>query len=309
MKEAGVAGYEGRPRRSRAAASRRVAPAVVLAAGFLALILVGRGVADQTVVVNDPYSRTVKNNWGSAPTGGTYTYEGTTGGYSVNGSAGLMGLTAANQNKQASLHVATQVETDESASFSLAKLPAGGDLQVALVGRAATDGSGYRAYARVTPAGSVFAGAARQTSAGLTRLAETAAAVGSVGPSEQWSLRAHLTGSNPTSVRVKVWRGQEPQTWTLIVADSDPAVQDAGYPGLRGSTAAGVANATKSSPLTVSFDDFSVKSGIDATPPTPPTVSGGSLLWQPVGGLTISASGSTDSGGAGFSNWYEFRTS
>jgi hypothetical protein len=294
---------------ARGAAKRRWRLAFVLATGLVALTFIGRGAADQTVVVSDPFSRTVKNNWGSAPTGGTYSYEGTNGGYSVNGAIGLVSITAANQTKQASLRAVTQVETDESVSFALGKLPAGGALQVMLVARAATDGSGYRAYVRVTPAGSLFVGAARQTAAGLAPLAETATAVASLAPNEQWSLRAHLTGTNPTSVRVKAWRGQEPQAWTLTVADSDPALQDGGYPGLRASTATGVTNATKSTPLNLSFDDFTAKSGVDTTPPTAPTVSGGSLFWQRVDALTLSASGSTDSGGAGFANWYESRTS
>jgi len=47
---------------------------------------------------------------------------------------------------------------------------------------------------------------------------------------------------------------------------------------------------------------------IDRTVPTDPTVSGGSLSWQSVASLTLSAAGSTDSGGASLSG-YESRTS
>ena len=47
---------------------------------------------------------------------------------------------------------------------------------------------------------------------------------------------------------------------------------------------------------------------IERTAPTAPTVWGGSTSWQNVSGVTISATGSTDTGGAGFSG-YQFRTS
>ncbi len=47
---------------------------------------------------------------------------------------------------------------------------------------------------------------------------------------------------------------------------------------------------------------------LDRTIPTAPTVSGGALSWQNVSGVAISATGSTDSGGAGFDT-YQYRTS
>ncbi len=52
--------------------------------------------------------------------------------------------------------------------------------------------------------------------------------------------------------------------------------------------------------------DSTVK--IDRTAPTAPAVSGGSSTWQNVSGVTITATGSTDAGGAGFSG-YQYRTS
>jgi hypothetical protein len=48
--------------------------------------------------------------------------------------------------------------------------------------------------------------------------------------------------------------------------------------------------------------------GLDVTPPTAPAVSGGSLSWQSVASVAVSASGSTDAGGSGLSG-YQYRTS
>jgi len=47
---------------------------------------------------------------------------------------------------------------------------------------------------------------------------------------------------------------------------------------------------------------------LDTTPPTAPTVSGGSLSWQSVASVTVTGSGSTDTGGSGVTG-YEYRTS
>src|SRR5207249_8663718 len=47
---------------------------------------------------------------------------------------------------------------------------------------------------------------------------------------------------------------------------------------------------------------------IDRTAPTAPTVSGGSLTWQNVATMTVTASGSTDSGGSALSG-YQYRAS
>ncbi|MFN8121538.1 MAG: choice-of-anchor C family protein [Thermoleophilia bacterium] len=47
---------------------------------------------------------------------------------------------------------------------------------------------------------------------------------------------------------------------------------------------------------------------LDVTPPTDPTVAGGSLSWQSIANVTVSASGSSDPGGSGVAG-YEYRTS
>jgi hypothetical protein len=47
---------------------------------------------------------------------------------------------------------------------------------------------------------------------------------------------------------------------------------------------------------------------IDRTAPTDPTVTGGSASWKSVASITVSASGSTDSGGSGLAG-YQYRTS
>ena len=62
------------------------------------------------------------------------------------------------------------------------------------------------------------------------------------------------------------------------------------------------------SPWAPSVPDSGSTVRIDRTLPTTPVVSGGSLTWQNVSSLSITAAGSTDSGGSGLIG-YEVRTS
>ncbi len=76
----------------------------------------------------------------------------------------------------------------------------------------------------------------------------------------QWLwTRTQIEGTNPTTIRVKVWAdGQnEPTTWQYTASDSAAAaLQRAGALGLSSRLSASVTNA----PITFSFDDFYVTS-------------------------------------------------
>jgi hypothetical protein len=68
-----------------------------------------------------------------------------------------------------------------------------------------------------------------------------------------------VTGASPTTIRVTVWRDgdAEPATPQLGRSDGEPALQAAGAPGM----AAYLGGAATNAPLTVGFDDWSVRAG------------------------------------------------
>ena len=70
--------------------------------------------------------------------------------------------------------------------------------------------------------------------------------------------RAQVTGSGPTTIRVKAWAdGQaEPAAWHYTATSSSAGLQAAGSLGLRIYTNSSISNA----PVTFSFDDYLVRS-------------------------------------------------
>jgi hypothetical protein len=69
-------------------------------------------------------------------------------------------------------------------------------------------------------------------------------------------VRAQVTGSSPTTIRVKAWAdGQaEPGNWQFTATNSTSVVQGPGGVGLRLYMSGGTSNA----PVTFGFDDFRV---------------------------------------------------
>ncbi len=67
-------------------------------------------------------------------------------------------------------------------------------------------------------------------------------------------LRAQVSGSSPTTIRIRAWAdgGTEPTTWQYSATNSTAGLQVAGGLGLRAYTSSAVTNA----PITLSFDDF-----------------------------------------------------
>jgi hypothetical protein len=68
-------------------------------------------------------------------------------------------------------------------------------------------------------------------------------------------LRAEITGTNPTTIRIRVWAdgAPEPATWQYSATNSVAAVQIAGAVGLRA-----YMDSVTNAPITVTFDDYLV---------------------------------------------------
>jgi hypothetical protein len=216
--------------------------------------------ATTVVYVDDTFTRTVNNGWGSAtPTGGAYSITGTAANFGVAAGVGTMTLPSAGATRSAVLGgSASASDVDISLRFRTDKVAVGGNLFMYAVAR--RNGTNeYRVKLRLAANGQVFASASMVVNnvesligsevlvPGLTHTANTLIA-----------FRAQVTGSGPTTLRVRAWlaANAEPTTWHYTSTNSNAALQGAGLFGLRSYMSSSVTNA----PVVMTFDDYRVTS-------------------------------------------------
>ena len=80
-------------------------------------------------------------------------------------------------------------------------------------------------------------------------------------------VRAQLTGTNPTTIRIRAWArpATEPTTWQYTATNWPPPSRPPGGVGLQ----TYLSSATTNAPVLVTFDDFLVTSIGDHARPTP----------------------------------------
>ncbi|BDZ45934.1 beta strand repeat-containing protein [Naasia aerilata] len=201
-------------------------------------------------LASDDFARTTSGGWGSATVGGAWTRgSSTTTAYSTDGSVGLLTTTTPGKTLESFLNGVTSTNADVQATASLSAVPSGGTVYVSVIGRRVGT-SDYRARAAIAAGGAITAqlqvnGSTVQSAAtGLTYAA-----------GDQLRIRLQVTGTSPTTLRVKIWKvgTPEPTTWRVTATDTTvAALQAAGSPGL----GAYIGNVPV--PSTVSFDDFVV---------------------------------------------------
>ena len=207
----------------------------------------------------------VASGWGTADAGGAWAPEAAVADFSVNGTTGRIRLGSGGANRAIFLSP-TGVAWDVSASVALDKVPSGGSVWA--LPRAPPLGEQLH---QLPPAGALRQRrhhvrqrvTRRQRQRGAHRQPRRRAVVNY---RTGFTLRGQLTGTNPTTIRVKAWTGNEPSTWQFIATDS-AGPQVAGRAGLRSYTSAGIANA----PLTLTIDDYSASTAVAPPPPPPPT--------------------------------------
>ena len=217
--------------------------------------------ASQTVtVVAGPYASDTFNRaaasgtWGTAQTGGAWTYVGATADFSLTGTAGAINLGSAGATRAAYLPVNVQ-DVDLTYQFNVSKLPTGGGSVYAYgsVRRSAT--SDYRIKVRIFGTGAVYLSfsqfsAGAETTLGSELLISGLTAV--VG--QDLKVHAVVSGLTPTNLSARVWAasGSEPATWQLTKTDSTAALQGSGSVGVRAYTSGATAN----NPIVETFDNF-----------------------------------------------------
>ncbi|MDJ0339834.1 LamG-like jellyroll fold domain-containing protein [Cryobacterium sp. PH31-O1] len=201
-----------------------------------------------TGIAADTFTREVSRGLGVSENGGTWTTTGSAANYSVTaGSAHLR--VAAGGKSNGYLDGVSSESTDVTVSTSLQQATTGAGTYVSLIGRrVATDD--YRARVKVLSSGSVQL----QLMRGNTTLQASTVAGLTYATNDQLQVRLQVFGTEPTTIRAKVWAAgsAEPTTWKLSRTDATPALQRAGSIGL-----ALYASGSSTTPMTVSFDSLS----------------------------------------------------
>jgi hypothetical protein len=212
--------------------------------------------AAPTVYANDLFSRSLANSWGSAGTGGAYTLQGTAADYAVTGSAGTIAL-AAGVTRSALLTTVSALDVDLSFRVATNKVPAGGAQYIYGVIRRVSASAEYRAKIRIANNGAVFVQASFVSANVETPIGTEVQVTGlTASPGSFIWLRAQVSGTSPTTIRIRAWAdgSTEPSTWQYTATNAAAGLQIAGAVGLRAYTGSAVTNG----PITLTFDDFRV---------------------------------------------------
>ena len=187
-------------------------------------------VSGDTRKARDGFSRAVAGGWGTAEIGGAWTGTGGNSGLSVTGGVGRANI-AVNSSKEAVLSGVSTQQTDASITVTASRSAVGGDHLAAIVARRQDATVAYRGRLRITSTGAVFAG----VEAGGTLLGETQVAGLTAPAGTALRLRVRVTGANPTTIEVKVWRADqaEPGAFSFTTTDSTAGLQQAGTVGVR----------------------------------------------------------------------------
>jgi CSLREA domain-containing protein len=221
-------------------------------------------------LASDTFTRAVGPGWGLADQGGTWGALGSGGTDAwTDGGIALQRVPKAGNSRGQGLSGVVARDVDVSLRVR-ADRPAQGATQfVYVVVRRDGDGE-YRARIRFAPGGTASIRATRVTGGAATDLGRETA----VSLAGGWvRLRAQVTGSNPTSIRIKAWDAADPEplAWQWLGTDDAAPLQDAGALGVRTYLSGGTTNA----PVTFSIDDLVAteprSSGSPAPAPEPPT--------------------------------------
>jgi len=244
-------------------------------------------VSTGVTLVSDTFSRDQNSGWGSADTGGLYTIELVSTNFAVNAGSGAMTVPTAGSTRAADLTSVSGSDVDARNRVTLDKIPTGGAYYVYSELRR-NGNNAYRGKVIFKADGSVAVQASRVVNDAETDLGAPMIVSGlTTTPGAYLWLDVAVTGSNPSTITVKVWAdgSPEPGNPQFIATDGNANLQAAGYVALRSYASRSVTN----TPITGRFDDYTVTSA-SPPPPGPVAVDGFSRTFS--GGW-----GSADGGG------------
>ena len=197
-------------------------------------------------IAQDGFTRSSASGWGTAEIGGLWL--ATTGAASVNGSSGVFTHSAGSTRR--ALLPATTSTADITADVAIDRAATGGGVSVGVVGRQ-VGSAFYQSRIRFNADGSV---GLQLLSGSSTVLANTAINGLTYTPGQQLRLRVQVTGTNPTTIRSKVWAAGaiEPASWQLNITSTIAELQSAGSIGVESYLSGSASN----SPVGVVYDNF-----------------------------------------------------
>jgi PKD repeat protein len=182
---------------------------------------------------SDSFGRTAANGLGTADLGGAWTVVGTASTFSVNGSVGQI-VGAVNTTRAGYLQSVRQTNIDTKADVALSNAATGGGAYVSVLNRRVSNGNDYQLKLRYLAGGSVSAFISRTVGNTATTLSTLTVPNLIVAPGDVLRVRFQVLGTNPTTLKAKVWRANaaEPTSWLLTSTDSTAALQTAGDVGV-----------------------------------------------------------------------------
>ncbi len=204
------------------------------------------------VLAADDFERTATSGWGAADTGGPWTLSNAANA-SVGAGTGRLHLRSGGRSVTASLNGLSVPAADVSAQFTVDKPATGSGVYLSLIGRRNAAGD-YRAMVRLQPTGAVALSLVRTSPTGAETAIATLAEVPGLrlGAGEPLEVRVQVSGSGPSTVRARVWRGgtAEPTSWQVSAADATAGFGAPGGVGVYGYLSSSATNA----PVSVAVD-------------------------------------------------------
>ncbi len=225
---------------------------------------VATSLAPQAPTMQDAFARTINNGWGNADVGGPWSITGIAANFATTGGIATQKLTAVNTSGFARLLATPLADADVQIRVAADQMPVGTGYWLNVIGRSVSSANEYRARVRFASNG-VFVGAYRVVNGSASVLIGSEVSTGlAMTPGQFYRVRMNVNGTNPTTIKIKVWLdgANEPTNWLVSQTDASPSVQAAGAVGI--ST---WIQGTTPLPLTFSFDDLVVRPGNQAPIP------------------------------------------
>jgi len=186
-------------------------------------------------LVLDQFNRTVANGLGRADKGGLWSLTGTASRFSVAGGVASLSMATAGASVGAYLPTATTTDADTTVAVTTDKAN-DQTIFASVSGRRVSTNHDYRAKLRLLPGKPVgvqitkLAGTTTETSVAREILLPGVTFT----PGSALRVRFQVTGTSPTTLRMKVWPAgtAEPAAWALTATDATAGLQAAGAVGI-----------------------------------------------------------------------------
>jgi PKD repeat protein len=220
-------------------------------------------------LASDAFDRTVANGLGTADVGGAWTVSGAGGSYAVAGGVASLTAMTAGSTLVASLTSVSSSDTDVRVSIGTDKLATGTGSHVAIIGRQVSSTTSYQGHVRIRADGVPVLSIVAQEAGSAVALKPAITIPGlSLAAGGVLKTEFVVTGTNPTSLALKVWpaASAEPTSSQLTATDSFAALQAPGWLGISTHLSAGSTIA----PVVLRISDLSARKTVAAHDIAPP---------------------------------------